>query len=735
MEIPKILISHIKDGQVVLFLGSGAALGAKHDKGISPPLGNQLSSLLADKFLGGDFKDRSLAQIAELAISETSLYDVQNYIYELFDGFYPADFHKMIPLYRWAAIASTNYDLIIERAYTEQTNKVQDLVVFKKNGERVEEKARSNNSVFLLKLHGSITDITDPSIQLILTPEQYITHRNGRSRLFDRLKEFAYEFPILFVGYSMADPNIRAILLELSSMGESLPRSYMLMPNIPPAEKRLWEYKRFTCIDGSFEIFLNSLNNNISRNDVVLSTLKEELFHPLFEKYSKIHNIKPSQNLLALLESEIEYIDKNYKLANIEAKVFYKGYFDDFTPISRQLDVRRTITDEILLQKFLEGEETRLEKVELVLIKGHAGSGKSVLLRRLAWEASLVYEKICLYAKQNPYISYDSIYELHSIVKDRIFLFIDHVVENKDLIYELLLKAKKDKIPLTIISSERSSEWNTECEELKKILTDEYEIKYLNEKEISSLINLLDKYDSLGHLKGLSRQEQINALSKQAGRQLLVALHEATLGKPFSDIILDEYNSIKVPEAKALYLTICVLHRIGVRPRAGLISRLHGIPFNMFKEKFFAPLEFIVFAARDSIINDYYYSSRHSHIAEMVFERVLVDDKDRYNEYLRLINNLDIDYKSDHEAFKGLMNARSLLRLFNDESRIENLFLAANERVKDSPKLLQQEAIFQIKRNPRLSNLDSAEKLLSRAENIAPYDRAISHSISILSLE
>ena len=285
---------------------------------------------------------------------------------------------------------------------------------------------------------------------------------------------------------------------------------------------------------------------------------------------------------------------------------------------------------------------------------------------------------------------------------------------------------------MTIISAERHNEWNTECEELEPYLTDNYNIDYLNTKEIEFLIQLLTKYDSLGHLKGLKLEKQMEALSKKAGRQLLVALHEATLGKPFSDIILDEYNSISSPEAQSLYLTICILHRLGVHTRAGLISRVHGIPFSLFKDKLFKPLEFIVFTSRDELIKDYYYRSRHTHISEIVFERVLVEQQNRFDEYLRLINNLDIDFKSDREGFKGLLNGKHLLQLFQDPQMVRQIFAIANQRVQNDPKLMQQEAIFEM--NSPDGKLERASNLLETAYNIAPYDKAIAHSLSVLAL-
>ncbi len=732
MEIPKILVDYIRDGQVVLFLGSGASIGAIHPDNIKPPVGPELASLLATKFLGSDFEGRPLEQVAELAISETGLVEVQSFMRDTFKDFAPGAFHKIIPTFRWATIATTNYDLIIEKAYDEVDKKLQNLVVFKKNGERIEEKLRSINNVVYLKLHGCITNIMDDDTPLILTPEQYITHRQGRSRLFERLQSLAYEFPVLFVGHTLGDSDIRAILLELNQLGEAKPRSYIVTPEMTSAEKRFWETRKLTCLKSTFEDFIHELNQKIPSHFRPLAKLKIDREHPICNRFAVSKDIRLSESLATLLSRDLEYIHKGYKATDVDPKAFYKGFFSDLSPIIHDYDVRRAITDSILAEVFLESEGSRRDRVEFFVIKGHAGSGKSVLLRRLAWEASVEYERLCLFANANCHIGYEPLYELHGLTKERLFLFVDPVTEHKDLIELLIEKARKDKIPLTIISAERHNEWNTECEDLEPYLTDNYEVRYLSTKEIGYLIQLLTKYDSLGHLKGLTFEQQMEALSKKAGRQLLVALHEATLGKPFSDIVFDEYHSIRSPESQSLYLTVCILHRLGVHTRAGLISRVHGIPFSMFKEKLFKPLEFIVFTFEDKVIKDYYYRSRHSHIAEIVFERVLVGQQERFDEYVRLIGNLDIDYKSDHEGFKGLLNAKQLLRLFRDPQMIRKLYVVANERVGNDPKLIQQEAIFEM--NSPDGKLNRATDLLETAQSLAPYDKAIAHSLSVLAL-
>ena len=121
-------------------------------------------------------------------------------------------------------------------------------------------------------------------------------------------------------------------------------------------------------------------------------------------------------------------------------------------------------------------------------------------------------------------------------------------------------------------------------------MSDEYELQYLSAREIDDLLKLLEQNRALGKLEGKTLEERRRELEQQAGRQLLVALHEATLGRPFEDIIKDEYDHITPEAAKHIYLTICVLNRLNVPVRAGIISRSHGVPFARFKEESSVPL-------------------------------------------------------------------------------------------------------------------------------------------------
>jgi len=734
MIIPKYLLEQIIEGNVVLFLGSGASVGAIHPDGDQIPIGQRLSNLIANKFLGDAYIGQSLQYVSELAINEADLYTVQKFIADLFRKFKPNKHHKLLPTFIWKTVITTNYDLIIEDAYDSVSNLNQELAVFIKDGERVRDKIVSTKSLPYYKIHGTINHIDDPDLPLILTPEQFITHKENRERLYGRILELARDYTFLFVGFGFADYDIRLMLMELEKLKDGKPRSYMVGPNITDEETRLWDKRKVTSLKCNFEEFLTELNKQLDPALRGLASIKPSITHPIFKKFVVDTNaVKPSQSFISFLEEDVDFMHAALPAPTTDSKAFYKGYFENWTPIINNLDVTRTIMDGVLSEAILSDTHNNGVSQNLFLIKGYAGSGKTVLLKRLAWDSGTSFEKLCLVYKPNTYLRFEPIAELYNYCKERIYLFIDNAYYNSDGIQHLIYKAKKDRIPLSIITTERTNVWNTECEELQTILTQEYNLRYLYDKEITGLIDLLEKHNSLNYLKNKTIQERIDAFSRQAGRELLVALYEATSGKPFAEIIKDEYESVSSEAAKSLYLTVSILHRLGAESRAGFISRVHGIAFNEFKDKLFKPLEFIVFDRRDYRINDYVYVTRHKHIAEIVFEEVLVDAQDRFDEYLRIIKYLDVDYEADRIAFFSMTNAKKLMSIFNDPTMIRRLFAVAKESSKNDAKLYQQEAIFEM--TARGGILKNAEKYLNEAYELNPGDPIISHSFAEFALK
>ena len=392
------------------------------------------------------------------------------------------------------------------------------------------------------------------------------------------------------------------------------------------------------------------------------------------------------------------------------------------------LDVRRRLVERFLYDVILRPEEDRSSRVELYAIKAEAGAGKTVLLHRIAWEAATQANVLCLLSNGTALDSLDGLRELSEATDQRIFLFIDDAADHVQDIDRTIVYARKRNLRVTVVTTERINEWNVSCEQLDEHVSDYFRLTYLSEPEIGTLVDLLEKNNAIGpNLKNKTRDERIKEFVKRSGRQLLVALHEVTRGVPFEEILLNEYENLSPPEAQRLYLSVCVLNRFGVRVRAGVISRVHGIPFEDFRKRLFGPLEHVVLTSKLPW-GDYAYEARHAEIAQIIFDRVLTTAADRSNECIRLIKALNPMYVVDLEAIRALTKAKLVRDLFPDDADVAALYSAAEQILGNDPYLLQQRANYERLRPG--GDLRLAESLLEQARTSDPHDPSIVHTLA-----
>ncbi len=732
IEIPPYLEQQVGSGKVVLVLGAGASIGATDSAGKRAPKTDELRDLLADTFLGGKLKNRTLSQVAEYAISESNLLAVQEFIRQQFERLRPTQAHKLLPSFRWWGLATTNYDRLIETAYEDTQKPAQHLVPFIENGELIDAYTRDPLNVLLLKLHGCITRTSNANCPLILTVDQYIDHRAGRSRLFDQLTDWGYEHVFVFIGHSLQDPDIRQILKDLTNTTATRARFFCVVPDADPIENRALELQRITVITSTFAEFMEALDSRISATFRQVSIIPPMSELPIAVEF-KDKTALPSKNLAQFLTVDADYVNAVAVVQSVSPADFYKGFNPGFSATEQQLDARRRLADEILTDVFLAEESEHADRAELFLIKAHAGAGKTVLMRRLAWDAAREYGSVCVYVKPSGIINVVALQELLELCRKRIYLFVDDAADRVRELESVLKNIGPLGSRLTIVAAERINEWNVSCQSIDTRLTDEYELRYLTSAEIDALLDLLEKHRAEGRLEGRTLAEKKTAFEEKAGRQLLVALHEATLGTPFRDIIKNEYDNIWPVEARQIYLTICSLNRLNVPVRAGVISRIHGVPFEDFERRLFHPLEHIVQTEFDEATRDVMYRARHPHIAEMVFETVLTRQEEKFDCYMRCLSALNIDYSSDRIAFRHMTRAKTILELFSDHQLASSVYKMATERAGEQDgTLIHQTSLYELNR-PN-GSLERASELLAKAAELRPHDISIMHSAAELQL-
>lgn len=689
------LKNQILSGNAILFLGAGASLDATStDKAYSGMLGTGLRDLICDEFLSGKSKNKSLSYVGALSKDLASIIPVHELIKKYTCDLNPTPGHLNIPSLRWKAIVTTNYDELVEKAYSNTKITAQKLHRIVGDDDDLQKYSADNSYVPLLKLHGCISRINDVNLPLILSSHDYHKFKINRTSLFNTLKEWAYSHTIIFCGYSISDENIRDLIFDVSEVKNERPKYILVDPTLEKQDIAYWSSNRFECAPVSFTDFMKTLVNEASSARIALSGLTLHSSSSVI-KHIPSHEI-PSQPLIEYIEKELLHLTPNLANKSIPASTFFKGISDGFGWVADNYDIPRKLTNTLLEDAIFDSYNLGDEKTIFFLVKGYAGSGKSVCLKRFAWEAGVGLNQPVFFLAQGAQIRKELIIEMLSLIKSRIYLVIDDILDHQVAALDLINECKRNKYPMTIISSGRTNEWNSEGESLEREITASYDLLDLDSNEAQQLLVNLTKYNSLGYLNTLPENERLNYLQSALRNQLLVALHEATEGKTFEEIIIDEYDSITPLQAKLVYQDICSLHRFDIPVRAGLLSRIENVNFNNFFREIMAPLENIISVYYDYKAGDFVYRSRHQNISEIVFDKSLPTSEDKSQQIIKVIRYLNVSYDTDSEAISRMIRGRVLADEFTNKNLVYSIFNAA-EDVGIHPSVVNhQRAVFEL---------------------------------------
>jgi hypothetical protein len=713
--IPAAILKAVESGNAILFLGAGASYDALLKGTPTRVYADTLRDRLADEFLGGAHKNKPLVTVADYARNEASLARVQGLVREIFLEITPAPFHLRIPTFRWRAIVSTNYDLVVERAYDQARSPLQTLSPVTRDGDELERALSGQNTLPYLKLHGCINNYTDSKVPIVLDSQEYAKFESGRENLVKAFAEWATQSPIIFCGYSLSDENIKEILFDIGDQSQSRDAYLYVSPQFDDIELRYWSARRIVPFAGTFSDFLETLDASVPEQNRKLATLlsRDSLS---IAKWIPSHDAA-SDELTQYLTEELQHVvPQRPSAAGVDARNFYCGLDTSFGPIYSDLDVKRTITDEIVNGAVIDTLESTQPK--LFLLKGYAGCGKSVLAKRVALETSrLLDAPLVVWLREGAVLRPPLIVELQKLVKSRLYLFLDDAIEHQETLPPLMELAHEKSLSITIVACGRTNEVNIYGQVLFKKVTAHFEIFDLSDDEVHELVSKLSAHRILGPLEQYSASERRLFVDKFYNQQLLVALHEITFGDSFEDILISEFEKISPRAAQQLYLDICTLHQSGVGVRAGLLSRVTGVPITKLNDYLNGPLSRVVRSGYETRYRDYVYKSRHNEIAKLVFSLAIRDPEARALQLRRILSRVDLDYSSDNKAFFELVRGKRLADMFERKELAISVFDAATQTSAPEGFLYHQRAILEL--NHRTGNLEMAAEFLKQAE-VAP---------------
>ncbi len=221
----------IADDRAVAFLGSGLSLAA----GL-PDWPGLLKELAGQARSSGQVTEIEQAQLIEWAgqpdflmladalVNKLGRGNFIRFMKEKFNGAAtPTEVHRELTRVPFAAYVTTNYDTLLEDAWSEVQHK--RLEVFTHEDQSELRDPFRNRKAFLVKIHG---DIHGPdTLVLGLQDFRKVIHQN---RAYSRFMEDVLgRFSLVFLGYSLSDPDVLSILDELVTVFDGVPGQHFAL--------------------------------------------------------------------------------------------------------------------------------------------------------------------------------------------------------------------------------------------------------------------------------------------------------------------------------------------------------------------------------------------------------------------------------------------------------------------------------------------------------------------------
>ena len=588
----------VKDKGASLFLGAGFSM----DSG--GPGGAQLLKELKSYF-GNIPTDDSFIYLDKIIEYNTDTRkDVEDRISKYLQKIEVNSNQRYILSIPWKAVLTTNYDHVPDSVEKSMDGNREIEVIVKLSERGINVKNRQEK-LYCFKLFGDYSYKYPEDGYMVLTNED---RRQSVTRLepfFKLFKELAMSGNIIYLGYSFIDRLVFELLSDLSFSWKQIPwKGYAISPNMPLAQqlKQLNDFN-VSWIEVDVNSFVIELKKEFGNNPTSYTTEKKLMI---------LNNIgfDISRETQLNCRDSISYIhEDSSEPFSTNPKYFFEGVDQSFYPFYKNWDVRRQIIPYLMgtkgySQYILSSSEYVKERLNATsfsqniktIVMGNAGSGKSIVAKRLAYNwyrnggpvllidpksyridgraiQGFIEEVILKYKKRLRDLNKQEETLRFLMVADNCSVFIDSVVNiynhltSNGYLIDLLVVDRRNKI-LSILNDMN------------------FDAVY----EISDTLEVRDYRDLLRHFKSIrldiSEEVFMTNIKNPEINESFFALMYSTIRetrKPLKQIIVDEYLSLD-DECKKVYSLVSLFESLGVKSHISLVIKYTNVEFEWLFE-------------------------------------------------------------------------------------------------------------------------------------------------------
>ena len=196
------------------------------------------------------------------------------------------------------AIITTNYDKFLDDIFSDY-----DVMV----GQNSVYDRKSTNSFKILKIHGSVDDYE----KIVINKDDYEKFTETQLYLTAKLLTYFIEHPVVFIGYSLSDDNVKIILQNIKKiMNETdlLMENMWFIDYVVDSEKNTYfeDRKRYPISD----------TESVGMNYISVSSFKE-LYAALYQDSININSLKSIENTMYNLVKSSSITNLEVDVANV----------------------------------------------------------------------------------------------------------------------------------------------------------------------------------------------------------------------------------------------------------------------------------------------------------------------------------------------------------------------------------------------------------------------------------
>ena len=521
------LASQFERGLPMLFLGAGFSLAATNVSRTSAiPSVEELKKALWNLCFPGE-EYSSSASLQNLYESGLRLHKKDTG--DLLRGLLTVDSETLPEWYGsyftmpWARIYTLNID-DLPRAASRRFALPRELHLISALRDHYDAPPHTGKPVLeVVHLNGDIDGIPD---QVTFSTTQYAERLARPEPWYVRVVADLVSRPFVFVGTQLDEPALwQHIELRRQRGGRGVrelrPRSYLIVPSLDAARRSLLAEYNVDWLPLDAKAF----------EAQVLSEL-ESVREPGLRTLQRQTGVSPF---------ELRSIPLVSTLANFPAQAseFLIGEHPIWADIHDGRAVVRRCDEDVWLH--VRDTSTFKDPKGVVVVTGTAGSGKSTELMRIALRLNAEGHSVGWLDSEGSLSPHEIRVGMRSTDAPAVLIIDDadmYGSELSSMIRELCLRPP---YPLILVGV-RSGRVDIVLHEklLREVPVKEFAMPPLADSDIDNLLDVLDRENRLGLLRGKSRDEQRAAFRDQAGRQLLVAMIQATSGLRFEEKAVEE---------------------------------------------------------------------------------------------------------------------------------------------------------------------------------------------------